>query len=331
MIRPEEYEAAVGNIHFMCGVAFDGRQYTFAEITVTERTDREIQMSFYVPRDSGAIDETHLLTVLGGSPINEAMDSWDGRIEYVYPNHVLPVTVAPMSPENSLSSEVSGCTDVAVVTLPKGPCVVNCCWSHTVQTVAGMQKLFVPTQNENISGWRVDVIAMQGEVEAHGKRALRSLARSFRFDLAASQAQVSFAPCDNATLIRRYGPSLPFHNLWIPLVKAPPSSREFHSICGAVLRDETSKRLINFYEVMFMAVPVVCGCFVRNLVSFPQSYVPLTVSERVSREMSVVFCDARDGSDAVYMCIRGVPAYIIDLSNREYYSGVNWVPLRIRN
>ena len=327
MIRPEEYEAAIGEICFMCGATLNGRQYTFVEITVSERTDRDIQMSFYVPTNSGARDEVDFLRILGGSPINEAMDSWDMRAEYAFHNHVLPVALSPVPPENSLSADVSGCTELASVVLPKGPCVANCCWSHSLQTVYGVPKLFVPTQNENISGWRVDVIAMHGEVEAYGKRATRSLARSFRFDLASGQGQVYFAPCDSPILIGRHGPSLPFHNLWIPMVKEPPTSRQFHSICGAVLRDETAKRLVNFYEVMFVAVPVLCGCFVRNLISFPNSYVPLTVSERVSREIPVVFRDAQDGTNAVHMYIRDVAMYAIDLDTRECYSGVNWVPL----
>jgi hypothetical protein len=168
---------------------------------------------------------------------------------------------------------------------------------------------------------------MQGDVESHGKKAPTLLSRCFRFDLASSQARVYFLPADNATRLSRYGPSLPFHNLWIPLQKKSPESREHHGICGCVLQDKTAKRLMNFYEVMLTTVPVVCGCFIRDCVSFPNSYVTLSVSERVTRECPVVFEDAPDGSNNVIVKIRNVPIYYINLDKRESYSGINWVSL----
>jgi hypothetical protein len=185
----------------------------------------------------------------------------------------------------------------------------------------------VPTLNENFSEWRVEAIVMQGEVEAHGIKAIRSLNRSFRFDLASMQANVIFEPSDNATLVRRYSPSLPFHNLQFPLEKKDPSSRIHHSASGAVLVDNTAKRLLNFYEVMFAAVPVVCGCFIRNTVSFPNSFIPLSITERATRTAPASFEDATDGSNNVWIRLNGVVLYRIDLEKREDYSAVKWVSM----
>ena len=325
MIRPEEYEAAITNVRLMCGLSFNNRQYTFAELIVQDRTDKEIQVSFYIPKNTCPRDESALLNVLGVSAIvNEAMDCWDRRIELsTVPNHRVSARIAPV--DSSLSAEVSGCSDLAVVAVPRGPCVVSCCWSHLISS----DKLFVPTQNENISSWRHEVIVMQGEVESHGRKATRSLGRSFRFDLASSQCQVNFMPCDNATLIRRMGPSLPFHNLWIPMSRNSIDGRLHNSICGSVLCDLTQKRLVNFYEVMFTAVPVVCGCFVRNTVSFPNSYVPLSVTERVTRDAPLTFEDSPDGSNNVIVTLHNAPMYRINLEERESYSGINWVKLSL--
>ena len=323
MIRPEEYEAAVTKIRFLCGAAFDGRQYTFVELIIEERTDREFEISFYVPNQSNARDELNLLTILGGDPVNEAMDAWDKKMDFYDIQKYTKAIEGIRAVENEMSVAVSGCSEVAVVKMPRGPCIVSSCWSHDITK----NKIFIPTQNENISSWRVDMIAMQGFVDSHGKRATTSLSRCFRFDLASTQARISFCPVDNATLIQRTGPSLPFHNLWVPLKKQSLESREFHSICGAVLQDNTSKRLMTFYEVMFVAVPVICGCFIRNTVSFPNSYVPLTLSERVSRLKPVTFDDAPDGSSFVVVKFHGVPVYCINLEKRETYSGVNWVSL----
>lgn len=322
MIHPEEYEGAISGIRFLCGVASNGRQYTFAEITVDERTDRDaIDVSFFVPDGSDPRDEKHLMVILGASPVNEAMDAWERRTTYWLPNYPLSVQMQPI--DSHVSTEVSGCSNVMRVAVPRGPCIVNCCWSHIVKN----NKIFVPTENENLSSWRVDVALMQGEVEAHGIKCKTSLSRTFRFDLASAHGDACFLPADNATLIRRHAPSLPYHNLWVPLSKRAPDSRVYHTIGGAIIIDRTAKRLINVYEVMLAAVPVVCGCFIRNCFSFPNSYVTLTVTERATRTFPAIFEDSSDGSNSVTLKLNDVETYRIDLDAREQYSGVNWVTL----
>ena len=322
MIEPSSYEGAIVSLNFLCGVTHDNRQYTFAEVVVTDRTDRTIDVSFFVP-DASFRDEVGLVRLLGGSPVNDAMDAWNNRADYgSMSRHT--ATVGTQAVSSALSAEVSGCSVLAVLTIPRGPCVITCCWSFPLLQCA---KVFVPTQNENMSGWRVQAILMQGLLESHGKRAISPLSSSFRFDLVSSQANVIFKSAEDATLVRRYGSSLPYHNLWVPLNKKAPDCRVHHSVCGAVLRDDTRSRLLNFYEVVFTAVPVVCGCFVRNTVSFPNSYIPLAVNERVTREGMCIFEDADNGTDVVIR-LRGVLAYYIDLGTRETFSGVNWVSMR---
>ena len=321
MINPAEYEAAVGAVQFMCGVASNGRQYTFAELTVDERTNREIEFTFCVPNDSHPKDELGLLKVLGGAPVNDAMGAWGLNATDVFraQNHTVGVTVRDVPYARSV--KVSGCSQMICVTIPKGPCFVNCCWSHdTVQ-----KKLFVPTLNENMGSWRMSAILMQGHVKAHGMKPKTPLSQCFRFDLAYSEAGVCFFASD-ATLVRRIGPSLPYVNLWIPLEIQEDSSREYTSMCGARLIDNTRSRLLIFYDVLFVALPVVSGAFVRDVVNFPNCYVPLYITERETRDTPIIFEDSTD-YDSVLVRIGGTVKFRIKMLNKHIYSDVHWVDL----
>ena len=321
MINPEEFHGAISSVRFLVGVAHGERQYTFAELFVKNRTTRELKMSFYVPNDSGAKDESALVRAMGGSPINDAMDAW-GLMATMddCQNHVSAVTFEDLDPL-STSCKVSGCNRMAWVTVPMGPCIVNACWSHA----ASSRAIFIPTQNEHLSEWCMDAIVIGGYAENSGKRPERPLSRAFRFDLAFTQ-QVIFGNLDNAILISRYSAALPFHNLWIPRTKPDPASREYFGISGTHLVDNTSLRAVTFYDVLFLTLPVVCGCFVRNS-AFPDAFVPLTVVERVTRDQPIVFSDNPDGSKNIVMSIAGVPCYLIDPTQRVHFNSVDWVSL----
>ena len=327
MIRPEEYEGAVTGLRFLCGATSMGRQYTFVEITTADRTDRDVAVSFCVPDGRRARDERVLLEALGGSPVNEAMDAWgECRTESML--RAISSSVAFESAPSTLSAEVSGCTTVATVVLPTGgECAVTACWSHDV---GQSESLMVPTFNENLTGWRVDAILMHGDSHNHGRAPKHAFARAFRHDLAAAPLAASgsgpFLPTDKATLLRRWGPSLPYHNLHVPL--SPPSDpRIYRSLCGAVLRDCTSRSMMTFYDVMFVAIPAVCGAYIRNSLSYPRCHVPLTISERLCRRRPVEFRDAADGSPGVDVCIEGVPVYRVDPSKRAVHETLHWVEL----
>lgn len=323
MISPAEYESAIVAVQFVCGVANNGRQYTFAELCVSERTDREIEFSFYVPNDSEPRDELELVKVLGGTPVNEAMGAWQLSSTDVFRAHnrTLPVTVKTV--DNETSVKVSGCNQRMSVNVPPGPCFVNCCWSHNIVA----NKIFIPTMNESMSSWRMSAVVMQGEVKAHGQKPTLPLSRFFRFDLAFSEAQVSFRPSNDAVLIRRIGQSLPYVNLWIPLQLQDVCCREYHSMCGAVLVDNTRCRMMTFYDVLFVAMPVICGAFIRDAVNFPHSYVPLSITERVTRGSPMTFENAPFDCNTVNVFMNGSKRYSINLERKQMYSGVYWVDL----
>lgn len=314
MISPEDHQGAISTVRFLVGVAQHERQYTFVELYIKTRTTKEIKMSFYVPEGSEVKDESALVQAMGGSPINDALDSWDLKTDTEeYPNHVCAVSLESLD-TTSTSVSVSGCDQVVWVTIPPGPCTVNACWSHK----ANPRSIFIPTQNETIQDWRMDAVVIGGFAETSGKRADRPLARAFRFDLAFTQGVV-FGNLDESILISRFSPALPFHNLWIPRSIQDPNNREYFGISGVHFVDNTNRRLIIFYDVMFMTVPVICGCFLRNSTSFPDTFVPLTVPERVTRSHPIVFNDNPDGTGPPplpFICF----LFLISFFNRFKYN-----------
>lgn len=339
MIQPEDHQGAISSVRFLAGVANGERQYTFAEVYVKNRTTKNIKMTFYVPNDSDAKDESALVTAMGGSPINDALDSWNLKTEPdEYPTHVHSVTFEQLDID-STSAIVSGCNRVACMLIPPGPCIANACWSHK----ANPRSIFIPTQNESLQGWRVDAVVIGGFAETSGKKAERPLARAFRFDLAFTQGVV-FGNLDNSILISRWSPALPFHNLWVPRVKQEPNSREYFGISGVHFVDNTSRRLIILYDVNLMTIPVVCGCFLRHSTSFPDTFVPLTVPERVTRTHPIVFSDNPDGTfiflsflfihililgtNSILMSVAGQNCFVIDPTVREHFKGVDWVSMK---
>ena len=84
---------------------------------------------------------------------------------------------------------------------------------------------------------------------------------------------------------------------------------------------------MTFYDVMFVAVPALCGCYIRNVQSYPRCYVPLTISERLCRYCPVMFRDASDGSSNVEVWIENVPTFRINPQERKVFESMNWVEL----
>jgi hypothetical protein len=255
------------------------------------------------------------------------MDAW-GECRTDSMIRAISSSVAFESAPSSISAEVSGCTAVATVVLPSGgECAVTACWSHDL---GSRDCLMVPTFNENLTSWRVDAILMHGDTHNHGRAPKHAFARAFRHDLAAAGLSAGgsgpFMPTDKASLIRRWGPSLPYHNVHVPLTP-PTDPRVYRSLCGAVLRDSTSRSMMTFYDVMFVAVPAVCGAYIRNSPSYPRCYVPLTVSERLCRRCPVEFRDAADGSPSVDICVDGVAVYRVDPAKRVAHETLHWVDM----
>lgn len=341
MIRPEEYEAAVSGLRFLCGATASSRQYTFVEITVEERTDRDVAVSFCVPGESTPRDEKALQEAIGGPDggvINEAMDAWgEWRTDSLLRVASASVSFGPAP--STVSSEVSGCSVIATVVVPAGGgCTVNACWSHEICKKRRSSSIVVPTFNENFSGWRVDAIVMQGDGHNHGRPPKHSFSRSFRHDLAtpalAAAGEQPFLPTDGALLFTRRGPSLPYHNLHVQFQTAGVddcSGSAYSSLCGAVVVDNTARRMVSFYDVMFVAVPSICGAYVRNSISYPRCFVPLTISERLCRRCPVEFCDASDGSPRVDVRIDGRAMYRIDPRKRVAHETLHWVELESIN
>lgn len=334
MIRPEEFEKAVCGIRFLCGCTTSGRQYTFVEVSVEDRTDRAVSVSFCVPDNSKPRDECILLETLSGNGtggvINEAMDAWGECRTNLHERQIAVLTAFQNAP-STVSAEVSGCKMVATIVIPSGgECIVNACWSHdVVKSRWNKGIVFIPTFNENLSSWRVDAIVMHGNTHNHGRPPHHSFSRSFRHDLAspalAATGQEPFIATDGAMLIRRWGPSLPYHNIHVPL--SASNSREHESLCGAVVVDKTSRRLMTFYDVMFVAVPCICGAYIRNSVSYPNCNVPLTITERLSRRSPVEFRDASDGSACVDVYVDEMPMFRIDPRNRTVQDTLHWVDI----
>lgn len=323
MIRPEDHEKAISTVRFMAGVAHGDRQYTFVELFVKARTTRTIMMSFYVPKDSDARNESALVSAMGGSPINDALDAWDMKTDATeQPNHVVAALFEDLD-ETTASSKVSGCNRMALLTIPPGPCTVNACWSHK----ADPRAIFIPTQNENMSEWRMDAVVIGGFAETSGKAPLRPLTRAFRFDLAFTQ-NVVFGSLDNSILMSRWSPALPFHNLHVPRARPDPNNREYFGISGAHVVDNTRNRLVMCYDVSYMTLPVICGCYIRHSTSFAEAYVPLAVPERATRTHPIVFSDNNDGTNTILMSVAGVNCYIIDPAVRESCKGITWIPMR---
>jgi hypothetical protein len=178
-----------------------------------------------------------------------------------------------------------------------------------------------------LSEWRIDAIVIGGFAETSGKKPERPMARTFRFDLAFAQGLI-FPNLDESILISRWSAALPFHNLYVPRERQDPNNREYYGVSGVHMVDNTTKRLVLFYDVQLLTTVVVCGCFVRYSTSFPNSYVPLTIVERVTRVHPVVFSDSTDGTETIVVSVGGSPIYLIDPTKRDNYKGVSWIGLQ---
>lgn len=120
---------------------------------------------------------------------------------------------------------------------------------------------------------------------------------------------------------------MPFHNLWIPRTKPDPNEREYWGISGCHLVDNTSKRLVIFYDVNFLTLPVICGCYLRHSTSFPDTFVPLAITERMTRIHPIVFKDNPDGTNTLVINVMSVDAFKIDPTAREHFKGMDWVSM----
>jgi hypothetical protein len=309
----------------MCGVDADKkRQYTFAEVNVTWKTTSPFQMSFFLQDDSDFADESCLVDLMGGTPVSQGMVCWNSMIDEVVAKPAITIRCCSVDidPESD-AAKVSGCQKVVQVTVPIGPCLACICWSANVIK----DSLFIPTQNENMSSWRVDAILMQGYTEEHGRQPTAPLRINVRENIAAS-AGVMFAPMTTASLIRRWGTSLPFHNLWIPLTKRESNHRLITAICGARIVDDTKFRVVSVYDVLFSPIPIVCGCFIRNVESFKTATVPLVILERITRTKPARFADNPDGSATIILYINDLQ-YIIDPSAcRTRFMGIDWLEMK---
>ncbi|MDR3540753.1 MAG: hypothetical protein P4L69_07245, partial [Desulfosporosinus sp.] len=284
MISPNEYGDAIGAFRFLAAPIKMGPlgsqrdcQLTVVEIVMDQATDKELTIAFCLP--GVAQDMSGLVGAMGQTPINEAMDSWNHKVEQITTQrcYIHPVEFAAADAQ---LAKLTGMPYAVLVKVPLGPCVVTCAWEHDFVVKDGHRVVMVPTHNESVPSWRMEAILMGCDTSPYGEPALRPLNRSLRWDLAA-QANITFPDLDTATLVEQHSGALPFHNLYFPAEKRNASDREYLSVCGALLRDETAQRLVSFYDVGFQPLAAVCGAIVRDGFNFEQAHVPFTVTERM--------------------------------------------------
>lgn len=326
MIRPSDHGEAVDGVEFLTIMTADAeQQVTFVRVKVDHETTVEMEACFYVPSQTPK-DASALATAMGGNPVGNAMDCWSRKpaSQVVGVGSVLPVTFEQV-PENS--ADISGHSTVAVVKLPRGPCLVTAAWSHEPVSISGGLYMFVPTQNETFQSWRMDAVVVGADTEPYGARPTHPITRSLRWDLA-SAFGTTFAPLENATLISQHCKSLPFHNLHFPMTKRDPRSRTHVGVSGSVIEDNTSFHLSTYCDVGFQTMPLLCGCFIKDSVNFRDAYIPTTVMERMTRSSGpFTFNDGPAGTGVVVVSIGG-RLYKIDVLNRENFGGVTWVSIQ---
>lgn len=328
MISPADYGEAIAALRFMVapikmGSGQAGRecQLTIVEIVVDKIVDREIDISFCVP--GVAMDMSGLVSAMGQTPVDEAMDCWDKRVEGItmMQSYTKPVEFSTADP---VLQKLSGMQYLATVTIPNGPCVVTAAWEHDYCIKAGHKMVMIPTQNEHLRSWRMEGIVLGADTSPYGKVAKRPLSRNLRWDLAA-QANISFPDLNTATYITQHSGALPFHNLYFPMERRLATDREYVSVCGSVIRDETSQGLVTFYDVGFQPLFSVCGAIVRDGFNFQNAHVPFTVTERMCRILGPLVIKDISPGDSLISCTIGDKILYINTLKREKYGGVNWV------
>lgn len=331
MISPKGYGAAVSGVRFLVSPSVFGfgtgasreAQMTVAEITVPYATEVEMTASFCLP--GVAQDMSGVLASLGStSPVNDAMDAWDLKSEEVSRGqcYIAPVEFTAADPD---VAKLCNMKYFANVKVPKGPCTVTCAWEHDYAAPKGPGNyVLVPTLNCSLPSWCMDAIVVGCDCAPYGEPQTKKLSAALRWDLAAG-ANISFPDLDSACLVRQHGGAMPFHNLYFPTRKREATDREYVSASGAVIKDETSQRLVSFFDVGFQPVVSVCGAIVRDGFNFHEAHVPFTVTERMClSEGPLVFRDITPG-DPLIRCTMGRHNLLIDCEKREKYGGVLWV------
>lgn len=330
MISPGEYAEAITGLTFLAApIKMGGSrecQLTAVQILVAQATDKEITMSFCLP--GVAQDMSGVVSAMGTAPINEAMDSWGGKMEQLdtMRRYVVPVEFGQADPG---MQQLSGMPYVVIVKIPQGPCVVSCAWEHDFCSPKGTdiksKLVMLPTHNESLLSWRMDAIVIGCDCTPYGQPPARPLARSLRWDLAA-QANITFPDLETACLVQQHSGALPFHNLYFPTEKRLATDREYVSVSGAVLRDDTAQRLVSFYDVGFQPMSAVCSAIVRDGFNFQKAHVPFTVTERMCRTNNspLVFKDITPGDPLICATI-GSHILYINCEQKEKYGGILWV------
>jgi hypothetical protein len=192
--------------------------------------------------------------------------------------------------------------------------------------------ILIPTQNVCLSSWRMSAIVIGAYTAPYGKKPQRPLARTLRWDLAASRANIYFpANLDSSsagTLVTQNSGAMPFFNLFFPTEPRKATDRDYLAVNGAVIRDETAQQLVIFHDVGFQPLIAVCGCILRDGVYFEKAHVPFTVSEQTCRLYGpLVIRDITPG-DSILCCALASNLMYIDTTKREYYGGVYWLSVK---
>lgn len=332
MISPSEYSGAVALTRYLVSpiritnnVDEVPQQLTIVELRVVQATDKEIEMSFYCPSNTTSMNKIFdaLERVM---PIDEAMDAWGCKVPSGYEADSIhtPITMKEFTDNSSLSEF----THQVVLKIPKGPVTVTAAWSHPILP----KGLLVPTQNETLQGWNMETIVIGADTTPYGRSQKRPLNRSLRWDIMASKCNVFFpGNLDDATLVVQRSGALPFHNLWFPLTRRNAMMREYITVCGSEIHDNTSLHLVTYYDVGFQAVMAVAGCVIRDGFNFtnPNVHIPFTITERMTRCLGpLIWSDGPEGSHTVVGKI-GNKIVVVDILDREKYGGVTWVTAKL--
>lgn len=312
MITPPEHGEAVQGIRFFAALSADGAmQVTMAEI----KTMTAITIGFYVPlATSSPKDASGLLTAMGGHPFYCCTGTQAS-------SSASTVAVSRFEDTAGLMAEVSGCPKIAIVDIPNAG-TFECAWMH--EAVPGY--VFLPTQNENMSGWKMDAVVVGCDCKPYGKALPLPLNRTLRWDLATSSGLFTFGHLDRAWCVSQHSEALPFHNLYFPTTERDPNDRRMVGVSGAVVLDRTALHLVSCADVGFQLTPVVCGCFVRDAVNFAKAHVPVTITERMTRVGGPFTVD--DGQTPGTIVARiGDKAFTINLLERDYFGGLTWLTL----
>jgi len=227
----------------------------------------------------------------------------DSDVEIAFPIADCPSAEVPTFFENALVAPPLFEKPFVWVKLPKGPCRITSAWSHSIKKVHDIECVFVPTLNDCLSKWIVKV---------HIKGCDPSIYAT------------PVAESDWHT-IKQKSKSLPFHNLYFPIVARSHFSRKRIGISGAVVVDETALQLVRCYDAGFQLLLSVNGCFVRDSLSYATAHIPLVISERVTSTYGPLI--VRDAPDGVTCHVGDGNVYRINLMNRSRFKYLDWVEI----